>query len=88
MRLIIIGTNYAPEGYGTANGVRLSGRGFVSWFAQEQGVTLKFSGSSSEKTGTNESIGGGKAPALKVGWCLESKLKQHGLPELPVALER
>ena len=55
------------EDYVIATGKQYSVREFISWSAQELGVSLEFSGSGVEEIATVASITGDDAPALKVG---------------------
>jgi len=50
-----------------ATGVQYSVRQFISWSAEELGITLEFKGEGIDEIGTITSIEGDKAPALKVG---------------------
>ena len=55
------------EDYVIATGKQYSVREFISWSAQELGVSLEFSGSGVDEIATVASITGDDAPALKVG---------------------
>lgn len=55
------------EDFVIATGVQYSVRQFISWSAEELGITLKFTGEDIEEKATIMSITGDKAPALKVG---------------------
>ncbi|WP_321324741.1 GDP-mannose 4,6-dehydratase [Thiomicrorhabdus sp.] len=50
-----------------ATGVQYSVRQFISWSAEELGITLEFTGEGIDEIGTITAIKGDKAPALKVG---------------------
>jgi GDPmannose 4,6-dehydratase len=50
-----------------ATGVQYSVRQFITWSAEELGVTLTFEGKGVDETATVASIKGDKAPELKVG---------------------
>jgi GDPmannose 4,6-dehydratase len=50
-----------------ASGVQYSVRQFITWSAEELGVTLKFEGKGVDETATVASIKGDKAPGLRVG---------------------
>jgi GDPmannose 4,6-dehydratase len=55
------------EDFVIATGVQYSVRQFITWSAEELGVTLKFEGRGVEETATVVAIKGGKAPGLKLG---------------------
>lgn len=55
------------EDFVIATGVQYSVRQFISWSAEELGVTLEFTGEGIEEKATITSITGDKSPALKVG---------------------
>ena len=55
------------EDFVIATGVQYSVRKFITWSAEELGVTLKFEGKGVDETATVASIKGDKAPGLKVG---------------------
>ena len=55
------------EDYVIATGKQYSVREFISWSAQELGVSLEFSGAGVDEVATVASITGDNAPALKVG---------------------
>ena len=57
----------SPEDFVIATGVQYSVRQFISWSAEELGLTLEFSGEGVEEVGRVVDIQGDKAPALKVG---------------------
>lgn len=57
----------AAEDYVIATGKQYSVREFISWSAQELGVSLDFSGSGVDEIATVAAITGDDAPALKVG---------------------
>ena len=59
-----------PEDFVIATGTQYSVRQFVSWSAEELGITLRFEGKGIEERGIVESIEGDKAPALKPGDCI------------------
>ncbi len=50
-----------------ATGVQYSVRQFITWSAEELGVTLKFEGKGVDETATVAAISGANAPGLKVG---------------------
>jgi GDPmannose 4,6-dehydratase len=56
-----------PEDFVIATGVQYSVRQFITWSAEELGVSLKFEGKGVEETATVAAIKGDKAPGLKVG---------------------
>lgn len=56
-----------PEDFVIATGVQYSVRQFISWSAEELGITLEFTGEGIDEKGTIVAINGDKAPALKVG---------------------
>lgn len=56
-----------PEDFVIATGVQYSVRQFISWSAEELGLTIEFSGEGVDEIGTVVAIEGDKAPALKVG---------------------
>ena len=56
-----------PEDFVIATGVQYSVRQFITWSAEELGVSLKFEGKGVEETATVVAIKGDKAPGLKVG---------------------
>jgi len=55
------------EDFVIATGVQYSVRQFISWSAEELGITLEFTGEGIDEIGTITAIKGDKAPALKVG---------------------
>ena len=55
------------EDFVIATGKQYSVREFISWSAQELGITLEFSGEGVDEIATVASIEGDNAPALKVG---------------------
>jgi GDPmannose 4,6-dehydratase len=55
------------EDFVIATGVQYSVRQFISWSAEELGITLEFTGEGIDEIGTITAIEGDKAPALKVG---------------------
>ncbi len=55
------------EDFVIATGVQYSVRQFISWSAEELGITLEFTGEGIEEKAIITSITGDKAPALKVG---------------------
>ncbi|WP_412552917.1 GDP-mannose 4,6-dehydratase [Shimia sp. MIT1388] len=57
----------AAQDFVIATGVQYSVREFITWSAQELGVTLEFTGDGIEEVATVAAIDGDKAPALKVG---------------------
>ena len=57
----------APEDFVIATGVQYSVRDFIRWTGKELGLTIEFSGSELDETGTITAIEGDFAPALKVG---------------------
>ena len=56
-----------PEDFVIATGLQYSVRQFVSWSAQELGVTLRFEGNGLDEVGVVAAIQGDKAPELAVG---------------------
>ena len=56
-----------PEDFVIATGVQYSVRQFISWSAEELGITIEFTGEGIDEKGTIIAIKGDKAPALKVG---------------------
>ncbi|WP_417500180.1 GDP-mannose 4,6-dehydratase [Methylophaga sp.] len=56
-----------PEDFVIATGVQYSVRQFISWSAQELGITLKFEGEGLTEKGIVVSIEGENAPALSIG---------------------
>ncbi len=56
-----------PEDFVIATGVQYSVRQFITWSAEELGITLKFEGQGVEETATVAAIKGDKALGLKVG---------------------
>jgi len=56
-----------PEDFVIATGVQYSVRQFITWSAEELGITLEFTGTGVDEIGTVKAITGDKAPALKVG---------------------
>ena len=56
-----------PEDYVIATGVQYSVRQFISWSAEELGITLEFTGEGVDEIGTITAIEGNNAPALNVG---------------------
>ena len=55
------------EDFVIATGVQYSVRQFISWSAEELGITLEFTGEGIDEKGTIVAIKGDKAPALNVG---------------------
>ncbi|WP_019556955.1 GDP-mannose 4,6-dehydratase [Thiomicrorhabdus arctica] len=55
------------EDFVIATGVQYSVRQFISWSAEELGITLEFTGNGIDEKGIVIAIDGDKAPALKVG---------------------
>ena len=55
------------EDFVIATGVQHTVRQFITWSAQELGITLKFEGEGVDETGTVVSVQGSKAPAVKPG---------------------
>jgi len=55
------------EDFVIATGVQYSVRQFISWSAEELGITLEFTGEGVDEIGTITAIQGDKAPALNVG---------------------
>lgn len=55
------------EDFVIATGVQYSVRQFISWSAEELGITLEFTGEGIDEKATIVAIEGDKAPALKVG---------------------
>jgi GDPmannose 4,6-dehydratase len=56
-----------PEDFVIATGVQYSVRQFITWSAEELGITLKFEGKGVDETATVAAISGSNAPGLKVG---------------------
>ena len=56
-----------PEDFVIATGVQYSVRQFITWSAEELGVSLKFEGKGVEEIAIVTAIKGDKAPGLKVG---------------------
>tara|TARA_B100000965_G_scaffold385944_1_gene387685 strand:- start:8300 stop:9430 length:1131 start_codon:yes stop_codon:yes gene_type:complete len=56
-----------PEDFVIATGVQYSVREFISWSANELGVTLRFEGSGVDEIGVVASVTGDYAPAISVG---------------------
>ncbi|WP_372737916.1 GDP-mannose 4,6-dehydratase [Neptunomonas sp.] len=56
-----------PDDFVIATGVQYSVREFISWTAQELGLTLDFEGEGVDEVAVIKSIQGDKAPALNVG---------------------
>ena len=56
-----------PEDFVIATGVQYSVRQFITWSAEELGITLKFEGQGVNETATVAAISGTNAPGLKVG---------------------
>jgi GDPmannose 4,6-dehydratase len=56
-----------PDDFVIATGVQFSVRQFIAWSAAELGITLKFEGNGVDEIATVASIGGDKAPGIKVG---------------------
>ena len=56
-----------PEDFVIATGVQYSVREFITWSANELGITLRFEGTGVDEVGIIEAIEGDNAPALKVG---------------------
>ena len=56
-----------PEDFVIATGVQYSVRQFITWSAEELGITLKFEGKGVNETATVAAISGANAPGLKVG---------------------
>jgi len=56
-----------PDDFVIATGVQYSVRQFITWSAEELGITLEFTGTGVDEIGTVKAIKGDKAPALKVG---------------------
>jgi len=56
-----------PEDFVIATGVQYSVRDFITWSANELGVTLEFSGTGLDEVGVVAAIDGDDAPALNVG---------------------
>lgn len=57
-----------PEDFVIATGKQYSIRDFLTWSAEDLGITLEFSGEGVDEIATVASISGDKAPALKVGY--------------------
>jgi GDPmannose 4,6-dehydratase len=56
-----------PDDFVIATGVQYSVREFITWSAQELGITLRFDGKGVDEVAIVAAIDGDKAPALKVG---------------------
>lgn len=56
-----------PRDFVIATGKQYSVREFISWSAEELGITLEFSGKGEDEVGTVVAVKGDKAPALKQG---------------------
>ena len=56
-----------PEDFVIATGVQYSVRQFVKWSAEELGIQIEFIGEGVEERGVVKSVGGDKAPFVKVG---------------------
>lgn len=56
-----------PEDFVIATGVQYTVRQFITWSAEELGITLKFEGEGVGETGTVVAVQGDKAPAVKPG---------------------
>ena len=56
-----------PQDFVIATGVQYSVRQFITWSAEELGITLEFKGKGVEETAVITCIEGDKAPALNVG---------------------
>lgn len=56
-----------PEDFVIATGVQFSVRQFITWSANELGITLRFEGEGVNEKAIVDKITGDKAPALKVG---------------------
>ena len=56
-----------PEDFVIATGVQFSVRQFITWSANELGITLRFEGEGVNEKAIVDKIVGDKAPALKVG---------------------
>ncbi len=57
----------SPDDFVIATGVQYSVREFITWSANELGLSLSFEGEGVEEVAVIQSITGDKAPALKVG---------------------
>ncbi len=57
----------AAQDFVIATGVQYSVREFITWSAQELGVTLEFTGEGVDEIATVAAVNGDKAPALKPG---------------------
>lgn len=56
-----------PEDFVIATGVQFSVRQFITWTANELGISLKFVGSGLQEIGTVEAVEGEDAPFLSIG---------------------
>lgn len=56
-----------PQDFVIATGQQFSVRQFISWSAEELGVTLRFEGEGVDEVGVVESVEGANAPAVKPG---------------------
>jgi GDPmannose 4,6-dehydratase len=59
-----------PEDFVIATGTQYSVRQFITWSADELGITLRFEGQGVDEKAFVAALRGDKAPALKVGDCL------------------
>ena len=57
----------APEDFVIATGVQYSVREFITWTANELGISVEFTGEGVDEIATVTAIDGDKAPAVKVG---------------------
>ena len=57
----------SPEDFVIATGQQYSVRQFITWSAEELGVSLEFTGTGVDEIATVTAIAGDKAPAIKVG---------------------
>jgi GDPmannose 4,6-dehydratase len=57
----------APEDFVIATGVQYSVREFISWSAEELGITLEFKGEGVDEIAVVTAVAGDKAPKVKVG---------------------
>lgn len=57
----------SPEDFVIATGVQHSVREFITWSAEELGITLRFEGQGLDEVASVESVKGAEAPAVKAG---------------------
>jgi GDPmannose 4,6-dehydratase len=59
-----------PQDFVIATGLQYSVRDFITWVAEELGITLRFEGKGVSEKAFVDSVAGDKAPALQVGDCI------------------